>query len=204
MQIIEKEQIHEALCELHTKNNLVDHYIKLYRWNKLFSKRLVLDNLKYLDRGIRVFEDNNFVIPCLIDAKKTVYINKPLYFYRRSEGTTMSLINESVIMSCATFLEHQHNIYQDKKVKHDMFSDALVVNVYGLSKIVLSDMSSKQKKVLLKLLRQSVCEYHTYGFNDEKYRCSRSVRLLLDLLAREMYGVVIFLGSIKKTMDSLH
>ncbi len=54
--------------------------VTMSRCMKLISRKLILENLKYLDPSITMSEDVNITLPCLCDCRRLV-IAKDCYFY---------------------------------------------------------------------------------------------------------------------------
>lgn len=58
--------------------------IPINRWGKLISKKLVLDNMHYVDKNVSFGEDLNLIFPLILDANSISINNKKnfTYFYR--------------------------------------------------------------------------------------------------------------------------
>lgn len=72
-----------------TKEFLLDDKIRAYVWNKMF-KRSLFDEIRF-DVG-RVYEDQLITPKLFLKAKKVVYSDIPLYFYRQREGSFMQSV----------------------------------------------------------------------------------------------------------------
>lgn len=55
------------------------------RWNKVFSRDLILRNIRYLDTRVRMGEDLNMTLPALLDAKRVACVSEYSYNYRLNE-----------------------------------------------------------------------------------------------------------------------
>ena len=53
------------------------------RWNKIFKKELLLQNLCYCQDKVRTFEDRFIVPACIFSAKSIYIVEDNLYFYRQ-------------------------------------------------------------------------------------------------------------------------
>lgn len=56
-------------------------YISPSRWNKLFKKSILLNNLRFCDPRVFSGEDVNIVVPCMLSCKSFYFLNEPLYYY---------------------------------------------------------------------------------------------------------------------------
>lgn len=196
-------EIIQYFKELHIPNNEISEIIKLYRWNKLFKKKIIYDNLKYVQIDVRAFEDNNLVIPCLIDANSISYVNKPLYHYIRHQNSTTSFFDRSIIDSNKKFLSNQEFIYKDKGIPHDMASDAYVTSSYSLFKSATSDYSIKDKKALLSSVRDEAALYHLNSKVVSSFGANRRIILMYNLLINKRYIAIIILGNIYNKINQI-
>lgn len=194
--LFSKEDIHRDLYELHTLSNSIDKIVKLYRCNKLFNKSLLHRNLKYIDTSIRVFEDNDIVIPCIADANCISYVNKPLYYYRRRTGSTMSLFDENILSSNRRFLELQKRIYAEKGISHSMQSDAYVATAYSIARILSSNNSIKSKVNMLQYVGEDISKYSVDPSNISRFSASRKFGYIYGLVCKGQYYKAIALGKL--------
>ena len=192
----DRGEIIKAAGTIHTPANVIEYIIKLYRWNKLFRKELLLNNLEFIQLKVRVFEDNNLVIPCILDAKKIIYINKPLYYYRRSHSSTMSLFNEEVLKNMELFFENQEYIFKIKDVRHDMRSDVYMGCAYVINAVLKSKIDSAKKKQYLQIVGRWINKYHIVNVDVRQYGASKQFYFIFKLISHQQYGVSIILGKI--------
>lgn len=190
------QELLKSAESVHIPGNSIDTIVKLYRCNKIFKTKILLQNLKFIQYDIRVFEDNNLVIPCILDADRIVYINEPLYYYRRRNSSTMSLFNENIFLSNFNFLKHLEYIYSEKKVQHDMKPDVYVVCSYSLNGILKSSMSLRDKCKYLKDLNICLQNYKVKIKDLEQYGLSSKLRLLYKLLLGNYYRLTAVIGEI--------
>lgn len=87
-------------------------------WTKLI-KRDIVQKAEFCDlKEIAVFEDGLFLIDVLADCKKFVYINKPLYHYRKT--------NEQSITT-----KYKANLYNGLQNLYDKMQSRIAQNGYG-------------------------------------------------------------------------
>ena len=197
------ETIEKEMRQLHVHGNFVDEIIKLYRCNKIFKKELILNNIQFLQPNIRVFEDNNIVIPCILDAGKIVYINRPLYYYRRYEGTTMSMFDDTILESNRAFLENQQLIYREKKVQHEIESDAYVVWAYSISRVLSSEAKRNEKIRQLNLIANELQKYEIGSSKAIEFGASLKFAFVVDLVFKRKYKTAIYIGLINKQLKRI-
>lgn len=61
--------------------------VSLNLYDKLFSRRLILQNYKKVDLRLRYFEDMALALFCMMQADGIVISNQPHYFYRQRKGS---------------------------------------------------------------------------------------------------------------------
>lgn len=66
-------------------------YSNPYLWNKIFKKSLIINNDIKFSKGLRIFEDLEFVYKLFIKANRISKVNEPLYYYvAKREGSLTS------------------------------------------------------------------------------------------------------------------
>lgn len=194
-------EIVQLSYDLHSLNNPLDSIIKLYRWNKLYKKEIVKGNLKYCQSEIRVFEDNNLVIPCLLDCKKISYVNQPLYFYRRRKTSTMTMFDKNILMANRIFLRNQELIFHEKGINHRMATDAYVTSMYSLQRIFQSRLNLKEEFKCLETIREDIVRYNVTISIAKKCGASKKVLLILICLRIRLLFCVSFFGRMNHILD---
>lgn len=89
------------------------------RCMKLISRELILDNLHYLNYDIRMAEDVNIMLPCLLDVDRLTILQDGYYYHYRTVGDSMAHgFNERLLsdikLDYHTFLD----IMKDKGVSN--------------------------------------------------------------------------------------
>lgn len=87
------------------------------RCMKLISRELILDNMHYLNYSIRMAEDVNIMLPCLLDAERLTIVKDGYFYHYRTVGDSMAhgydkRLLENIKLDYHTFL----GIMQDKGV----------------------------------------------------------------------------------------
>lgn len=123
-------------------------------WNKLFKKSLI-GNLKFPE-GLW-YEDFAFSANLLISSKKTVFTEKPLYFYRADNISTMR--NRNALKNL-DIIEIMEVIKQStKKITTDDFEFLLINNVLLDSVNRVALLNSKDKQYVIIQLLNYVHQY---------------------------------------------
>ena len=92
-----------------------DLVFKYYRWNKLFKRNIVLENLKYCDTKISLFEDVNIVFAMMLDVKNVYLLEKPSYnYFVREDSMIRTIFKEKHITNHEYVLKALLNIINDK------------------------------------------------------------------------------------------
>ena len=86
---------------------------------KLISRKLILENLRYLDPSITMSEDVNITLPCLCDCRRLV-IAKDCYFYHyRLVADSMSHdFNPKLLTNLELTDKTFREILKDKKIEN--------------------------------------------------------------------------------------
>ena len=61
--------------------------LSLNLYDKLFSRKLILENYENVDRRLRYFEDVSLALFCMLRAEGISVLNQPFYFYRQRKGS---------------------------------------------------------------------------------------------------------------------
>lgn len=201
--IMTHAEIVKEFFELHVPGNKINDVYKLYRYTKIYRRCVVEQNLKYLQKEIRVFEDNNFVIPCLLDASSISYVGKPLYHYVRRSDSTMGVFKEETLASNEKFLDNLRRIYQEKGIPHIFDSDAFVTTAFSINGILLSDASWKKKILQLQRLSKSIRQYDLSFKKCCTFGASYKVAWIIQMLRKEYYSAIRFFGWAYKTTKGI-
>lgn len=85
------------------------------RWNKLFKRHLIIENLKYTDSLSRTFEDRYIVPAAVMSAKSFYYLDEPLYIYTQDrEGCNSKKYKQNLIDDVERMYEVQKQVLLDK------------------------------------------------------------------------------------------
>ncbi len=91
----------------------------LSRCMKLISKKLIMDNLHYLNFNIKMSEDVNIMLPCLLDCKRLTVLKDSYFYHYRTVVTSMAHgydqgLLDNIKLNHKTFLA----IMKDKEIEN--------------------------------------------------------------------------------------
>lgn len=91
--------------------------IFLSRCFKLYSTKLVLDNLHFLDPSIRMGDDVNMITPVLLDAKRIVVLEKAYFYHYVFYGNSLAhSYDEGLYDNCLRLRDKIIYILEEKKI----------------------------------------------------------------------------------------
>ncbi|WP_029322908.1 glycosyltransferase family 2 protein [Butyrivibrio sp. AE3004] len=85
--VYEKEKLSEIRTRLLGEEN---RPIIMSRCMKLITRELILDNLQYLNFDIRMGEDVNIMLPCILDADRVTIVKGGYFYHYRTVGDSMA------------------------------------------------------------------------------------------------------------------
>lgn len=132
------------------------NFLFFVRWNKVFRKKIFVDNLAFSDNRIKFGEDVCVTASAIYDSKSIFFSDVPIYYYRRRENslTTISFTpaeidNVVILIGCIEKLLKAKG-YMNKYVQYKVPAWYIV---YLLRKIIDGKTPKKQKKENLILLK---------------------------------------------------
>ena len=115
-----KPGVYEGKALDKLKENLIGHEnrpIFLSRCFKLYSTRLVLDNLHFLDPTIRMGDDVNMITPVLLDAKRIVVMENAYFYHYVFYGNSLvHSYDEGLYDNCVRLRDKLAFILEEKKI----------------------------------------------------------------------------------------
>lgn len=139
--------------------------VPLFRWNKLFRKSLILDNLKYCDTRCTIFEDACIVQPCLYDAQGIYFVEECLYNYFYRENSMINEFKPINFEKSSIYMDIFEKILRDKAQNLEA---GLVYEKVRLAKILAMNIVLSKNKMKDSYLRK-VCEMPYVTNIDQNY-----------------------------------
>lgn len=176
---------------------------KMAVWNKIY-KTDFLKGLKLEFRSKKWYEDFDFSVIALINAKKISVVEEPLYYYVLRNGSTM--INSNIDRNIE-ITEAFDNILQYAK-KNDLFNKYFYefeflaithIYIYSIVRISISKASYKKKIVNIKKIKKYV-KLNFNNFKKNLYiktQLSLSRRIVYYLINYNLYSIIYILFKFK-------
>ncbi len=172
-------------------------YFGFYRWNKIFKKECIINNLAYCDTRVSCFEDINISLAGILDANSIYMMNKPSYnYYVRSDSMIKSSFNPNLIANHEYFLTAYQQLLVDKK--QDYVQLTLIQNfklVYDLLERIFKTKGRK-KEFLDKLNKSALLNNDNLLKN--MTRLTKPRQLVIKLMKAKCYLILKFLYFIKR------
>ena len=90
--------------------------VTISRCMKLFSRQLIVDNMKYCDPSIRMGEDVNITLPALLDAERIVIMKDAAwYHYRYLTDSMAHAYDDGLFENIRRLYTVMEKIMQEKK-----------------------------------------------------------------------------------------
>ena len=133
-------------------------------WMKLYRKELT-QNGRYVDvKTVGSCEDGIFNMYALYDCKEAVYIDKPMYHYRRTANSLTSTYRPQFIKQWGTLFSMMENIIDEKQLD-DSYKEALNNRIaLSITAVGLNELSNKSNNIF-----GHIKEIRKY-LKSEKYR----------------------------------
>lgn len=170
-------------------NNFIYDFAKFYRCNKLIKKEILISNLKYINKEIKVFEDNCLVLPCLLDAKKISCVKEYLYFYRQRKGSTMNKFDSKVIETNRKVIKKIDKIYKDRSISHNINFEILICTFFSLDMILKSENNKEEKIIYLEEISRDI---KNIKYSD-CLNYSKKIKITLFLLYFKLNSLILFI-----------
>lgn len=184
------------------KNNYFNNInIQNSRCLKVYRKKLVIDNLGYIDEAVVLGEDMTITVPVILDSSR-VFVNQEYFGYHyRIQTSSMShslkkgQVDNYFLLYSIILKEFKDKGYMNKYVHYEFKRQ--LVSVIGL--IILSTENLEQKIALLRRIREN--ERVEYLLCLENNFLKKSWRLIVYLFTHRFYRSLCLLGSIKNKVN---
>ena len=166
-------------------------------WNKIYKRNIIG---KTAFRSKVWYEDFDFSIKVLTNAKKIDYVNEPLYDYLLRKGSTMN--NSNVDRNLEILLAFDEIIKNKKYDKYREIIEFLAIDHIYISTIVriINANASKDKKeeVIDKLIDYMNNNFPSFEKNKYISSLSRNRKIIYNLIKNKKYKTIKLIFKIKK------
>lgn len=156
--LCEGEELEQVKNKQYGDKEHKDVIIRVFRWNKIFKRELIVDNLKYTDDRVGYGDDICMFMAALYDSKRIYYKNIPLYTYRiRPQSITTVDFKPDAIDNADILVKAIHKVATDKGYINDFVLHGYhtILIAHLIERIAKSGASKKQKKSFLTKLAGS-------------------------------------------------
>lgn len=166
-------------------------------WNKIYKRNIIG---KTTFRSKVWYEDFDFSIKVLTNAKKIDYVNEPLYDYLIREGSTMN--NSNVDRNLEILLAFDEIIKNKKYDKYREIIEFLAIDHIYIStivRIINADVDkNKKKEVIDKLINYMNNNFPNYEKNKYINSLSKNRKIIYNLIKNKKYKTIKLIFKIKK------
>ena len=166
-------------------------------WNKIYKRNIIG---KTTFRSKVWYEDFDFSIKVLTNAKKIDYVNEPLYDYLIREGSTMN--NSNVDRNLEILLAFDEIIKNKKYDKYREIIEFLAIDHIYIStivRIINADVDkNKKKEVIDKLINYMNNNFPNFEKNKYINSLSKNRKIIYNLIKNKKYKTIKLIFKIKK------
>lgn len=153
----------------HAFSSLFEFNVSNERWNKIFRRQLILENLIYC-ADLSKFHEAKYITPaCLFSAKSFSYINEPLYILRARAGSNSHVVKPELVMWTEHLYATQKRMLEDKNVTE--YLPRLEESKIDYFRIVYQRCRYAEKQGKLKLARELLTEENISLLRKYKNKC---------------------------------
>lgn len=183
-------------------DNLKKTYLRTfpyYRWNKLFKRNLIENNLQFCDNRISLCEDVCITASSILDSKKIFIVNNHLYNYYVRNTSIINSYNPKLLANFEIFHDMFVKVLNEKKYNtYENFSQHLIYLMFMLTKNIISSNAKHKKKLMNELYSSNL--YKEFEKCDTK-----SLGVVYKVFSKFLKSKKIFLlKTIIKLNDLLH
>jgi len=168
-----KHNMYFPSCGYLTRDNVLEFWAKsssteyIVPWNKLYRKKLffTLEHIRY-PMG-RIYEDEYTTYRLLYNARKIIFVDKPLYFYVQRDGSTMSNFTMRNLLDRVYLVDGYFewtSKYAPTKRKV-MESVAMRSSLETLKQFFMHDKLKSERKICDDLMKHIDQEVHGYIYS---------------------------------------
>ena len=160
-------------------------------WTKIFKRNFIKNNNIKFPEGIPG-EDLVFILETFFKAKNVIFINKIItnYLIRKNENTSISFNrNYNYINGLIQAIKYSYDIFK----KYDMEKYFKLIKghlIYWLNQFIVSDLSTSEKRDVLKSSSILFKKFHEYGIVPPK-----SLKPIINLIINGKYDDAIQLSN---------
>ena len=191
----------EKLAEIKTKTiKKPNNFIPLYRWNKLYKRELIVNNLKYADTRMTISEDSTIVQATILDAKKIYITHESLHNYYYRATSIINTYKANWHEKALIYFSYFKQLYKDKGLEN---SPGLNFERIRIAHLLLKNiLKSKGKDKKQKFLELCDSEF-VKDINLKNSEFSYRAKLLTKSLKKKRYTLAMTLVKGKMAIEKI-
>ncbi len=131
-------------------------------WNKLVKRSIIADNDLYPNDSFRLLEDKSITFRIIYFANNVVFINEPLYFYRKRDNS-LTDINQRVLMPMLkSLLRLVDDFFSTYPSDETIESGIKAFKVGAAGSLLIYKPEDEDLKILIKEMPMSIIKTNTY------------------------------------------
>ena len=164
--------------------------------NKIFRADFIKEKTDHtLNENINMSEDLLQILPIITSAKKIVYLDKKLYYYRRNEGSVTRAFNKSFYYSMRTVAQKLHeyiDIWELENPEQRKKDWSLHVVYFAVVKLVYADIIKDWTSLSKYLLEISNDDFFLKAYeSQEMSRLDKKKKLTFKLLYKKRIMILL-------------
>lgn len=182
-----------------------ENIISYCRWDKIYKREIVLNNIQYLDTRISLGEDINANAAIIPDCKKILVLaSSPHYHYRTNEKSIVNTFKPEQIKNIAYLYDALYHIIEEKSMGLDAMQFFVADMIFNQIRLIVDCKDSKKEKYL-----QQISEYENTTFLLHKYAEKKKIyhRIFIRLFLAKRYKmcemIAVFYECLKRMRDKL-
>lgn len=171
-----------------------ENIISYCRWDKIYKRELLLNNIKYLDTRISLGEDVNTNVAVIPDCKRiTVLAKTPYYHYRTNEKSIVNTFNPKQINNIAILYDTLTVIMKSKDLDTGSMHFFIADMIFNQIKTILDSKSEKRDEYL-----DLINSYANAAWLLEEYGEKKSVfhKFFIKLFVEKKYKLCAALNTV--------
>ncbi|MBQ9792338.1 MAG: glycosyltransferase family 2 protein [Clostridia bacterium] len=135
----------------------INSYTPLYKWNKIFKRKLIEDNLKYCDDRVSLGDDCCIALGAILDSKKIVVLEDKFYKYIQRQNSIIHNYNSTLQNQMEVLLKNLCLLLKDKNYYNESVECFEISRMLFIltRNIINSNLNKKDKKQTFKNFTKS-------------------------------------------------
>jgi len=161
-----------------------------HRWNKVTKRDILVNNIKYCDTRISIYEDVNINFAVMLDIKNVYLLNEPSYnYFVRENSMIRETFKEKNIVNHERVLDAMIKITEEKNANTEQLTCCFTY--FMILRLVDGILASKNKKQYFQLLVESKLLNNVYSDKISVYLDSFKRLIYKNLRKNKIFNVKI-------------